>query len=243
MTSLHDLTVDAEPFVASFAALNLVVTPIDGAPSLQGPLTIVDFSPVGSTGFAPITVAIRADVPGELLDSIIAACATAAPDLAGSAPASIGSIAELPSDPGLAPSYQLISIGGDAIGTLVVRGDRRNEPAGAPTGAPSTAAAAGFSPPPTGSGSPRQAGSAANDLNMLRDVVLDVTVELGRESLTLAQMLELTIGSVVELDRAAGAPVDIRVNGILFGRGEVVVVDDEYAVRVVEIVDNQRHRS
>ena len=73
--------------------------------------------------------------------------------------------------------------------------------------------------------------------SLVSDVMLDVTVELGRQSLRLSQVLNLNIGSVVELDRSAGAPVDIRVNGILFGRGEVVVVDNEYAVRVIEILE------
>lgn len=74
-------------------------------------------------------------------------------------------------------------------------------------------------------------------LQLLRDVRLDVSVELGRAELTVSEVLELGVGSVVELDRAARAPVDVRVNGTLLARGEVVVVDDEYAVRITEIVD------
>jgi flagellar motor switch protein FliN len=79
-------------------------------------------------------------------------------------------------------------------------------------------------------------GQGVPDLAMLKNVSLEVTVELGRATVTLAQLMGLTIGSVIELDRVAGSPVDIRVNGMLFGRGEVVVVDDEYAVRIVEIL-------
>ncbi|MDH4077484.1 MAG: FliM/FliN family flagellar motor switch protein, partial [Acidimicrobiia bacterium] len=55
---------------------------------------------------------------------------------------------------------------------------------------------------------------------------------------TLADVLEYDVGSVVELDRAAGAPVDVRVNGTLLAHGEVVLIDDEYAVRITAIIDN-----
>jgi flagellar motor switch protein FliN len=58
--------------------------------------------------------------------------------------------------------------------------------------------------------------------------------------MTVAEVLELSVGSVVELDRAARAPVDIRVNGTLLAKGEVVVIDDEYAVRVTQILDPAR---
>lgn len=74
-------------------------------------------------------------------------------------------------------------------------------------------------------------------LDKLINVSLDVSVELGRTRVTLADVLDYDVGSVVELDRAAGAPVDIRVNGTLLAQGEVVLIDDEYAVRVTAILD------
>ncbi|NAZ84217.1 flagellar motor switch protein FliN [Kineococcus sp. R8] len=73
-------------------------------------------------------------------------------------------------------------------------------------------------------------------MDLLRDVQMDVTVELGRTSMTVQDLLSLQPGSVVELDRAAGSPADILVNGQLIARGEVVVVDEDYAIRVTEIV-------
>jgi flagellar motor switch protein FliN/FliY len=73
-------------------------------------------------------------------------------------------------------------------------------------------------------------------MDLLRDVQMDVTVELGRTSMTVHDLLSLQPGSVVELDRAAGSPADILVNGQLIARGEVVVVDEDYAIRVTEIV-------
>lgn len=79
-------------------------------------------------------------------------------------------------------------------------------------------------------------------LDKLVNVALDVSVELGRASVTLAEVLEYDVGSVIELDRAAGAPVDVRVNGMLLAHGEVVLIDDEYAVRITAILDPQADR-
>ena len=74
-------------------------------------------------------------------------------------------------------------------------------------------------------------------LEKLINVSLDVSVELGRTRVTLAEVMEFDVGSVVELDRAAGAPVDVRVNDTLLAQGEVVLIDDEYAVRITAIFD------
>jgi flagellar motor switch protein FliN/FliY len=72
-------------------------------------------------------------------------------------------------------------------------------------------------------------------LQLLHAVEMQVTVELGRTTLSVRELLALAPGSIVELDRAAGAPVDILVNGTVFATGEVVVVDDEFGVRVTDI--------
>jgi flagellar motor switch protein FliN/FliY len=72
-------------------------------------------------------------------------------------------------------------------------------------------------------------------LQLLHAVEMQVTVELGRTMLSVRDLLSLAPGSIVELDRAAGAPVDILVNGTVFATGEVVVIDDEFGVRVTEI--------
>jgi flagellar motor switch protein FliN/FliY len=74
-------------------------------------------------------------------------------------------------------------------------------------------------------------------IGLLNDVPLVVTAELGRTSMYVRDLLNLAPGTVVELDRLAGAPIDILVNGKIIARGEVVVVDEEFGVRVVEIVD------
>jgi len=75
-----------------------------------------------------------------------------------------------------------------------------------------------------------------NNIDLLMDVFLKVTVELGRTRMQLRQVLELQQGSVVELDRLAGDAVDVYVNERLLARGEVIVVDDKFGVRVTELI-------
>jgi flagellar motor switch protein FliN/FliY len=71
---------------------------------------------------------------------------------------------------------------------------------------------------------------------MLYDVEMTLTAEIGRTRLPVRQVLELAPGVVLELDRTAGSPADVMVNGRLVARGEVVVVDEVYGIRVTEIV-------
>ena len=65
---------------------------------------------------------------------------------------------------------------------------------------------------------------------------MEVTVEIGRTRMTVQELLSLHPGEVVELDRAASAPADLLVNGTLIARGEVVVVDEDFGLRISEIV-------
>lgn len=80
------------------------------------------------------------------------------------------------------------------------------------------------------------AGYNESNIELLLDVTMRVTVELGRTRMKLSQILELQHGAVVELDRLAGDPVDIFVNDRMVARGEVVVVDDKFGVRITEMV-------
>ncbi|MGY1695255.1 MULTISPECIES: flagellar motor switch protein FliN [unclassified Geodermatophilus] len=73
-------------------------------------------------------------------------------------------------------------------------------------------------------------------LDLLRHVAMEVTVEIGRTRMTVGELLSLHPGEVVELDRAASAPADLLVNGTLIARGEVVVVDEDFGLRISEIV-------
>ncbi len=79
------------------------------------------------------------------------------------------------------------------------------------------------------------AGGAA-DLGRLSDVPVELAVEIGRTRMTVGATLELRPGSIVVLDRVAGEPVDLLVNGTPIARGEVVVIDEEFALRVTEVL-------
>jgi flagellar motor switch protein FliN len=73
-------------------------------------------------------------------------------------------------------------------------------------------------------------------LDMLHDVEMEVSAELGRTRMSVRELLSLSPGAIVELDRAAGSPADLLVNGRLIARGEVVVVDENFGIRITEIV-------
>lgn len=74
------------------------------------------------------------------------------------------------------------------------------------------------------------------DISVLLDVPLQVTVELGRTRMTIEQLLKLNQGSVVELNRIAGEPLDIYVNSKLVARGEAVVVKEKFGIRIIDVV-------
>jgi len=78
--------------------------------------------------------------------------------------------------------------------------------------------------------------SGAPDLRRLSDVPIDLTVEIGRARMTVGETLELRQGSIVTLNRMAGEPVDLLVNGIPIARGEVVVIDEQFGVRITDVV-------
>jgi flagellar motor switch protein FliN/FliY len=82
-----------------------------------------------------------------------------------------------------------------------------------------------------------------SNIDLLMDVSLRVAVELGRTRMMLAQVLELQHGSVVELDRLAGDPVDVYVNDCMVARGEVVIVDDKFGVRITEMVSSKTEKA
>ncbi len=80
----------------------------------------------------------------------------------------------------------------------------------------------------------------AGDISLLLDVPLQVTVELGRTQLRIRNVLELVPGSIVELDKLAGEPVDVLVNGKQIARGEVVVIDEEFGVRITDVASQAK---
>lgn len=98
----------------------------------------------------------------------------------------------------------------------------------------------GLTGAPVATSSQKPRSSSNIDLGLLGDVPLLVTAELGRTTMHMRDLLSLAPGSIVELDRLAGSPIDVLVNGKTVARGEVVVVDEEFGIRIVEIVDPEQ---
>jgi flagellar motor switch protein FliN/FliY len=105
-----------------------------------------------------------------------------------------------------------------------------------------------FAPLPAPAGPSGRAGGRSgvigDPIELLHEVEMGVTVELGRTRMLVRDILNLSPGSVIELDRAAGAPIDVLVNGTLIARGEVVVIDEEFGIRITEVIgyeDAARH--
>jgi flagellar motor switch protein FliN/FliY len=80
------------------------------------------------------------------------------------------------------------------------------------------------------------AGAAAHDIDLILDIPVRLTVELGRTKIAIRNILQLAQGSVVELDGLAGEPMDVLVNGCLIAQGEVVVVNEKFGIRLTDIV-------
>ena len=81
-----------------------------------------------------------------------------------------------------------------------------------------------------------EAPSTRNDIDMILDIPVQMTVELGRTKIAIRNLLQLAQGSVVELDGLAGEPMDVLVNGLLIAQGEVVVVNDKFGIRLTDII-------
>lgn len=96
--------------------------------------------------------------------------------------------------------------------------------------------AAQVSPAQFANFAPTTSGSAGNDLNMILDIPVQLTVELGRTRIPIKNILQLAQGSVIELETLAGEPMDVLVNGYLIAQGEVVVVNDKFGIRLTDIV-------
>jgi len=90
---------------------------------------------------------------------------------------------------------------------------------------------------PAGDGEPAPSGvNGVGDLRRLSAVPVDLSVEMGRTRMTVGETLELRQGSIITLNRMAGEPVDLLVNGTAIARGEVVVIDEQFGLRVTEVL-------
>jgi flagellar motor switch protein FliN/FliY len=121
--------------------------------------------------------------------------------------------------------YPLLD-GSDLLGCLVLR-------IAAP---PTSASATGPRASTTSAGGGTTGSDASGASYVLADVEMGVTAELGRCRMTVRELLSITPGAVIDLDRPAGAPVDVLVNGTLIARGEVVVIDEEFGIRISELI-------
>ena len=100
-----------------------------------------------------------------------------------------------------------------------------------PTESPAAADAAAVAP-----GSAETAASKDVNLDVILDVSVSLSMEAGRTRVPIRNLLQLNQGSVVELDRAAGEPLDVYVNGTLIAHGEVVVVNDKFGIRLTDVI-------
>ena len=90
-----------------------------------------------------------------------------------------------------------------------------------------------------GGGEQRSAATPPQGFDMILDIPVRITVELGRTKISIRNLLQLAHGSVVELDGLAGEPMDVLVNGTLIAQGEVVVVNDKFGIRLTDIITPQ----
>jgi flagellar motor switch protein FliN/FliY len=186
----------------------------------------------------------------------LAAAAQPALDAAAEAlMARVGAARTVPTDlvlGDLGAPFTVVPLAGAGGGAALLVNDEALESAAAQATAAAAAAAASVSSVPLGAsaalGAVASAGATftptafgqpvARGLEILHGVVMDVTVELGRARMSVRELLALAPGTVLQLDRAAGSPADLLVNGRLIARGEVVVVDEDFGLRVTEIVDD-----
>lgn len=83
---------------------------------------------------------------------------------------------------------------------------------------------------------PGRGGSGEGNINVVLDIPVTVSMEIGRTRISIRQLLQLNQGSVLELDRLAGEPLDVLVNGTLIAHGEVVVVNEKFGIRLTDII-------
>ncbi len=181
-----------------------------------------------------------ADDPGPIgqneIDALLkAAAAPAAPTPAAASPATPAAAAS-PSSPGTpaasAAEPRDKSIAQSDIEFLL----NQAEQAIASVNAPTSQTAPGVKPFKLPDFASAPASAEVATLDLIRDVELDLCIELGRTHMYLEEVLKLSKGSVVTLDKLAGDPVDIFVNGRLIARGEVLILNENFCVRVAELV-------
>jgi len=207
-----------------------------GLPELLGSL-------IGATGEVRIDKAVQQleSIPVDVSENVVLCRFTA-----GSPPEELGFSMVIPGDVASYLGGRLTEMAGDEAG---------GDSGGRQTGTIATArtdqipgdqaGGNGGKKPGDGSVEPMQfqpltrveSGGHAQQLDIVKDVLLEVTVELGAARLTIGEAMDVQKGDVVELDKLAGEPVDIMVNGKLIARGEVIVIDEYFGVKITDIVE------
>ena len=168
-------------------------------------------------------------------------------------PPSVEAVPSAEAVPPKAASVEVLSdeISEDELAALQMTSDPSPRPMPAPAAAPAHTPAPASAPAKTATATQVKHTTPAfapvapfpdvapteNGMGLLMDIPLRVSIELGRISMTLQQVLALGRGSIIELERLAGEPVDILVNDKLIGYGEVVVVDEYFGVKITELID------
>lgn len=122
---------------------------------------------------------------------------------------------------------------GDIGAALAAAGSQATSPPDSPNGGPLGASGGGAS---AGAPGARAAQQPIQSLDFILDIPLKVTVELGRSKMAIRDVLQLAQGSVIELSKFAGEPLEVLVNDKLIARGEVVVVNEKFGIRLTDII-------
>lgn len=212
--------------LAAYAGAAVVDVPSAGSPSLA---VVVGSDLVVALAESPIGPLSIADAVQPALDAAAGVLESA------SGPAREIDVAILAAELG---PFQLVPLGSDAAllvpeALLVAPEEAASATSGADADFVSLPPAAGAAQPSP----PVPAVAPHRGLELLHGVDMEVTVELGRTRMTVRDLLSLAPGTVLELDRVAGSPADLLVNGRLIARGEVVVVDENFGLRVTEILE------
>jgi flagellar motor switch protein FliN len=205
----------------------------DGVPSPAGawPDSVGEHLVARFTG--PVGGALHVGVTGDVAAQLQADPATA-PSLVGAVLVALGSPTDSVDVDAFVPTVDPV-----AGAVTIVGVDGMELTVGLVLDAP-TGALADYEPTPMQANGPGPGIATVGSLSMLNDVDMEVTVELGRTKLPIRELLSLQPGMVVEIDRAAGAPIDVLVNGRLIATGEVVVIDEEFGVRITEIISAEQ---
>ena len=245
MTAATTELARAADAASAAASLLPATTPLAvGTPSQQAETVAVDGQAIYArfTGAADGQVAVI--VGREMIDALAATGLELIPSVRPALEAAATVLGPVTVDPGEqlpAPDAlaAIVAVGGALVpltneaGIVAVVGLAvAPTPAATAPADPTPAAAVLEAAGAPGAGQPAD----GTDFRLLHDVELEVTAELGRTRMSVRELLALAPGAVIELDRAAGGPVDLLVNDRVIARGEVVVIDESFGIRITEIV-------